>query len=347
MKRHLTIFFLISFGWLAHPSGLSILPAEQPCYITRTLWRPGSNEIALTFYESSDIEIIDANTLATLFTLKSPSLVAPALGVSDLKWSPDGRFLASAFEDNVLHIWDLSESVIKPPLVIEHRGHFPRLSWNPDSDKLATAWAGRDEPRLILIWDTYTGDLLAHRENPFDQMESRNEFHWVLWSPDGKYLASANNSGQIILWDGSTYIPIIAFLNVYSTNSRFVLGTWSPDSSKFASVNCAASSGNGSCHLWFLEVNTLRTTELFYKEGQDSFFSAPLSWSPNGRFLAVSNYAVQAVQVWDTITHTWVAMIKASENEVSSISWSPDSNWLAFTDGELHIVNIWQAMDTF
>src|ERR1700682_2519748 len=55
--------------------------------VLRSLWRPHKNQIAVTYYESSDIALVDANTQIVQTILHTPSKVAPALGVTDLAWS--------------------------------------------------------------------------------------------------------------------------------------------------------------------------------------------------------------------------------------------------------------------
>lgn len=310
---------------------LSLTPQKPEFFIRRALWRPGRSQLAVTYFESSDLAIVDATTGNVQYVLKTPSKVAPALGVTDLAWSANGQFLASAFEDNAINIWDLSSDTPAKPLVINHEGRAPFISWSADGSKLASAWGNDD--RQILIWDAKTGALLK----VLDDASSR--FNWVLWSPNGKILATSTWNDGLKLWDAQSY-QVIASLgeNTIQAVSPFRSASWSPDSKTLADIDCFNSSGG--CLIWTWDVVSGEIATPFHYEPPGVLRTAPLRWSPNGKYLAASDESRQVVYIWDTTTKTLIETLDGFPDSVTSLSWSSDSRLLATTANAIKLWHI-------
>ncbi|KAK4042439.1 WD40-repeat-containing domain protein [Parachaetomium inaequale] len=83
--------------------------------------------------------------------------------VSQVRISPDGRWIASASADGSAKLWDASTGAHLETLV-GHMAGVSCLAWAPDSNTLAT---GSDD-KAIRLWDRVTGSpahAVAHREN--------------------------------------------------------------------------------------------------------------------------------------------------------------------------------------
>ena len=301
-------------------------------FALRALWRPYHNQLAVTYSESTNIDIVDVSTKTVQGTLVTPSLVAPALGVSDVAWSLDGTLLASSFEDNVVNVWDLRNAVPIYSRTIFNKGRVPSLSWNPDGRKLAVTW-GYDDDRSVLIWDVADGSLLTSIE---DELRA---FKWGIWSPNEQLFATATWDGMYKLWDGRFYNLLISIPEVAGAEqSSTRLATWSPDSHHLAGVNCIHTSG--SCTIWMYDVDNKTLSEPLQYDYESSLRAAQLSWSPDGKYLGASDESRQVVYIWDVFTKTLVSTLSDFSNPVTSISWSSDSQHLALADGTLHIWNI-------
>lgn len=77
---------------------------------------------------------------------KPMHLMGHTQAIRALGWSPDGRLLASAGDDNTVLIWNPAQSQ-KPLLKIQQDTNILALSWSPDGKQIATA-AGN----VVTLW---------------------------------------------------------------------------------------------------------------------------------------------------------------------------------------------------
>jgi WD40 repeat protein/class 3 adenylate cyclase len=140
-------------------------------------------------------KIRDASTGQVLL-----SLVGHTAYVNQMKFSPDGRRLATAAYDGTARVWDVSSGDELLKLVGHDRAGLTEaaalngIAFSPDGKKLATAgWDG-----VAKVWDAASGEEL---------LTLSGHSGWVLqvkFSPDGKHLATTSNDGTAKLWDEKT-----------------------------------------------------------------------------------------------------------------------------------------------
>lgn len=110
--------------------------------------------------------------------------------VGTLVFSPDNQLLASR-SGNELYLWDVAtgNSLRKPALTEQERGG--PLVFSPEGSLLVSGgWDG-----ILRLWHLQTGDLVSTHTGHTQPI-------WVLvFSLDGKTLASASSGGTILLWD--------------------------------------------------------------------------------------------------------------------------------------------------
>jgi WD40 repeat protein len=277
--------------------------------------------------------------------------------ITSVAYSPDGKRLASASEDQTIKIWEVSTG-LEITMLHEDQPAFS-LAFSPDGLRLASGsvdgtvklWAppgqgprvmsresrmlhvafSPDGQRLVgggrgvVIWDVQTGNVLQ-------RAAGRGEGNRVEWSPDGRYLA-AGAHGE--LWDTGTGITMGA-LKVPPREQISGYGfAFSRDGTRFAA--CVSK----SVYLWNTADGKLSQTFLVNTIAP----STCVTFSPDGRLLAAGwglttlTSPVGALGVWNVTTGQEVFRFDGFRRGVWKVAFSPDGNRLAVATGPFRSSN--------
>ncbi|KAI0409600.1 WD40-repeat-containing domain protein [Xylaria palmicola] len=112
--------------------------------------------------------------------------------ISQVRISPDGRWIASSSADATIRIWEASTGRHMDTLV-GHMAGVSALAWSPDSRTLAS---GSDD-KAIRLWDRVTG----RPTKPKPLLGHHSYVYCLAFSPKGNILASGSYDEAVFLWD--------------------------------------------------------------------------------------------------------------------------------------------------
>ena len=154
-------------------------------------------------------------------------------------FSPDGRTLAAATRwGHTIRLRNMLTAEQKLTL----QGHAERITsiaFSPDGAMIASAEVLKENEHAIRLWDAKTGENLKTITNLINpETGKRLPINAVVFSPDGKRLASIDGSGEIQLWDVDTGKHKATFTSFMLDMQRWVETStllFSPDGSQLVS----------------------------------------------------------------------------------------------------------------
>ena len=223
-----------------------------------------------------------------------PPLVAHTSWVNSLAFAPDGRTLASGGEDKSIILWDVAAHRPVGAPLLGHLAGVRSVAFSPDGKILASGGCAKPIDKgacsqgEIRLWNVATreplGALLTGHANLINR---------VVFSPDGKTLASGSADNTIILWSVTTRQPIGSPLTGHKAAVWSL--AFSPDGKTLASA-----SQDSTVILW--DVAALQPITPPLKGHTDMVVS--VAFSPDGRTVA-SGSKDKNIIFWDVSLESW------------------------------------------
>ncbi|HEY1353103.1 MAG TPA: protein kinase [Ktedonobacteraceae bacterium] len=266
-----------------------------------------------------------------------------------VRWSPDGKYIASGSLDGLMQIWTADTGVtrlsVRSTVQPARSDDYPwSIAWSPQKDrKVAVSFvdgtiqvldaqtaqrvsqfAAQTYGVSLLAWspdERYlavgASDSMVHVYSyPAWQVVTLYQGHTdgittLAWSPDGKTIASGSQDTTVRLWN-----PLNGHTNLVYTGHSARIGSlsWAPDSTRLVST---ATSPDQTARVWQVEGGT--TLSVYAAPA-----GAPIGeamWSHDGRTIAIYGGDAQ-IHLLDA--QTGKDRQRFFSGIVLSLSWSPD-----------------------
>lgn len=287
-----------------------------------------------------------------------------AADVSDIDFSSDGKYLATASLDNTVRVLEVKGTSFKEVACQSHEDGVVAVKFSPDRTKIATASL---DSTAGLMEIAPNGSISS-----FKTLQHTNPFPVVAlnFSSDGKYLATASADGTVHLWDTNnrneiavlkhkTYVKAVSFsrdgkyLATASLNNKAQVWEWqahkfdqkaislptedvvdvifSPTNKNYLTT----ASAEGTTQVWDMTSSPKAIAHLNLNT-----YIMNVSFSPDGKYVATASSDNKA-QVWDWQTHSNdQKAISLPQDNVVAVAFSPTNGKYiaaASTDGTVEV----------
>ncbi|MCG9126842.1 trypsin-like peptidase domain-containing protein [Candidatus Poribacteria bacterium] len=246
-------------------------------------------------------------------------------GANAISYSPDGRFIAAAHQDNTIRIWDTTKNQeVEIPTLRGHNKTIYDLIYSPDGTKLASAGADNN----IRLWNlknlsTHQRDTMKSKLLPY-----RDTVLTVAFSFDNQLVAGGSVDGTIQVWDANTGDQIYIFTEHTKPVEEVV---FSPDRKELASA-----STDQTVRVWSLVGVGGQLDETILHDSP----VYTVSYLSNGNSI-VTGSADKLIHIWNTETYKeqqnpltghkdHVSVLDCSTDSTIIVSGSPDGTVLVW-----------------
>ncbi|MDY6803624.1 MAG: hypothetical protein SXA11_07430 [Cyanobacteriota bacterium] len=225
--------------------------------------------------------------------------------ILDAKVNSKGQILVLLASGDVLELWTMDgnlETTFPEKLNLPNPGQGASLS--PDGKTLASF-----KDRQVKLW-SIDGRLLQTLPKTSAIIVS------VVFSPDGRFLASFDRNGNIYLWSVEELAPLSP--GAIATSDKDISRvSFSPDAKLLVSAT-----KNGNMKIW--RLTDAEMLESVPAHEQNIY---EIRFSPNGQMIATAS-ADNTVKLW-SFDGTYIITLAGHNQRVWSVNFSPDSKIVA------------------
>lgn len=276
-----------------------------------------------------------------------------------ITFSPDGKYLARADDNGNTQVWEITSG--QEIVCIKHKCWAMDLVFSPDSRYLTTA----NLDGTARIWEVTSGQEIAcirskeqtlakfkkfsdlnplnsPQLNPLlspqeiwshipniEYLAKANVVTSIDYSPDGKYLAIANDDYTARLWEVDSGQEIVCMKH----EDRVWKVLFSPDGKYLATI-----SDDKTARLW--KMNTGKEVACMKHENKGI---RAVAFNPSGEYLATAGEDNTA-RIWRVGSGQEVARINHDDN-VNAVTFSSNGKYLA-TASDDYVASIWNWQPT-
>jgi WD40 repeat protein len=267
--------------------------------------------------------------------------------ITGVAFSPDGRILATGSIDNTIILWDLGTGTVIRRLT-GHEDWVIRVAFTPDGQKLLSVSGNffitalpipnlRTRDASVRLWDVNTGEQIL-------QFGEKGQGHQgavmsLAVSADGRYAASGDTNGLIILWDITTGQEV---RRMESPGDWVSSLAFTPDGSALLSALGKPSvGGSGASSTVAVLWDTATGERIRQLVGHTNVVIAA-AISPDGR-TALTGSADYSLRLWDLATGEELQRFIGHSDWVFGVAFSPDGR-RAYSCSVDETARVWDLM---
>lgn len=238
-----------------------------------------------------------------------------AAAAQGLAFSPDGRALATGDRAGSVTLWGAASGAVEATLPARARA-VTSVAFTPDGTRLAG-----DDNLGVGTWD-----VAARRPRGFRDKGAGGP-GTLVYSPDGRWLASADAAGSVRLWDAATG-DVAARWPGHASGVTSV--SFAPGGRRLATV----SSRDPEVRIW--DVPSGRPVRALRHRG---FVPWAVAFSPDGRTVAAAGERGLIV-LWEAASGRDLGVLRGHAGWVTAVAFSPDGRRLV-SGGNDGTVRLW------
>jgi WD40 repeat protein len=244
-----------------------------------------------------------------------------------MDFTPDGRKLITASEDQLARIWD---SVTGAQLgQIDHGSSLSAVSVSPDGSRLVTAGADA----VARVWDMASGRqimaLRGHAESIRAGSLHPGGVISVAFTPDGQWIITGGADGTVRLWNAANG----KVMSVLSEHTNEVYIAPGPDGNHMLTAGF-----DGQVIIWDIAPDKPTPERVLSLYHADEPVRAA-AFSPDGKTVAVAGQD-GAATVWDATSGQRLLRLVGHQGLVDDLTFTRDGNKLV-TAAEDQTVKVW------
>jgi serine/threonine protein kinase len=232
------------------------------------------------------------------------TLTGPQGDVNTVSFSPDGKTLAAAGEDQTVRLWNVTHRT-PPDSLTGHGATLFATAFSPDGKTLAAAGYNNRVELWRVADHAEIGTLLT----------PRNGVGTLAFSPDGKTLAGASDDA-VRLWDLAT-----------RRATALPTGTDNVFTTAFSRHGTLAIAGTQTVRFW----NTGQRSPTTLTEVTSTVNA--MAFSSDGQILACGG-ADGRVRLWDIPARKLLGTVTGQGKSIRAVAFSSDGSLLASADGD-------------